>query len=46
MGEGLQVMMLRSSSTIGMKRKVTKRGTICANSTSGRVKLNFFLVKE
>lgn len=39
-------MILRSSSTIGMNRKVTKRGTICANNTNGRVKLNFFLVKE
>ena len=45
-GEGLQLMILVRNSMMGMKRKVTKRGTICASSTNGRVKLNFFLVNE
>jgi hypothetical protein len=43
---GLQLMILRRNSTMGMNRNVTKRGTICASRTSGSVNLNFFFVKE
>jgi len=39
-------MILSKNYIIGTNRNVTKSGTIWASKTSGKVNLNFFLVKE